>query len=156
MHSFTYFVKYTGTSKKKLISWKRSIFFVTHFRKWNPYIIYIHYTEWHISSLYFLKFWWLWLTDNENPKLEYYIRSIKKWYFKQKCQASESMLISIHSILGWASFCMNYSINAAWYEGNQPVALLRCNRSPGCFDSSLQVICIVGFCVSHLPLDDTP
>ncbi len=30
---------YTDTSKKNWISWKRSIFFVTHFRKWNPYII---------------------------------------------------------------------------------------------------------------------
>ncbi len=49
----------------------------------------------------------------------------------------KSMFISMHSILGWASFCMNYCINAAWHGGNQPVALLRCNRSPGCFDSSL-------------------
>ncbi len=32
-------------------------------------------------------------------------------------------------------FCMNYSINAAWHGGNQPVALLRCNGSPGWFDS---------------------
>ncbi len=48
---------------------------------------------------------------------------------------------------------MNYCINAAWHEGNQPVALLRCNGSPGCFDSGLQVICIVGSGVSHLPLD---
>ncbi len=68
----------------------------------------------------------------------------KKGYFKQKCQASENMFISMHSILGWASFCMNYCINVAWHGGNQPVALLRCNGSPGCFDSSLQVICIVG------------
>ncbi len=29
---------------KQLILWKRSIFFVTHFRKWNPCIIQIHYT----------------------------------------------------------------------------------------------------------------
>ncbi len=29
----------TGTSQKNWITWKRSIFFVTHFRKWNPYII---------------------------------------------------------------------------------------------------------------------
>ncbi len=35
------------------------------------------------------------------------------------------------------------------------MALLRCNGSPGCFDSSLQVICIVGSSVSHLPLDNT-
>ncbi len=39
------------------------------------------------------------------------------------------MLISMHSILGWASFCMNYCINAAWYGGDQPVALLRCNEA---------------------------
>ncbi len=45
-------------------------------------------------------------------------------------------------------FCMNYCINAAWHGGNQPVAQLRCNGSPGCFDSGLQVICIVGSVVS--------
>ncbi len=44
-------------------------------------------------------------------------------------------------------------MDAAWHGGNKPVALLRCNGSPGCFDSSLQVICIVGSGVSHLPLD---
>ncbi len=52
----------------------------------------------------------------------------------------------MHSILGWDSFCI-----AAWKGGNQPVALLRCNGSPGCFDSGLQAICIVGSGVS-LPL----
>ncbi len=31
--------EYTGTSQKIWISWKGSIFFVTHFRTWNPYII---------------------------------------------------------------------------------------------------------------------
>ncbi len=35
------------------------------------------------------------------------------------------------------------------------MALLRFNRSPGCFDCGLQVICIVGSGVSH-PLDKTP
>ncbi len=53
------------------------------------------------------------------------------------------MFISMHSILGWTSFCMNCCINAAWHEGNQLVALLRCNGSPGCFDSGFQVIWIV-------------
>ncbi len=56
------------------------------------------------------------------------------------------MFISMHSILGWDSFCI-----AAWKGGNPPVALLRCNGSPGCFDSGLQAICIVGSGVS-LPL----
>ncbi len=50
---------------------------------------------------------------------------------------------------------MNYCINAAWHGVNHPVALLRCNGSPGCFDSGLQVICNVGSGVSHLPLDNT-
>ncbi len=55
------------------------------------------------------------------------------------------MFISMHSILGWVSFCMNYCINAARHEDNQPVALLRCNEA-----QVLQVICIVGSGVSHL------
>ncbi len=32
------------------------------------------------------------------------------------------MFISMHSIFGLASFCMNYCINAAWHGGKQPVA----------------------------------
>ena len=44
----------------------------------------------------------------------------------------------------------------AWHGGDQPVALLRCNGSPGCFDSGLQVVCIVCSGVSHLPLDNNP
>ncbi len=90
-----------------------------------------------------------------NITKEYYLRSIKKGYFKQKCLASEKY-VQLYAILGWASFCMNYCINVAWHGGNQPVALLRCNGSPGCFDSGLQVICIVGSGVSHLPLDNDP
>ncbi len=35
------------------------------------------------------------------------------------------------------------------------MALLGCNGSPGCFDSGLQVISIVGSGISHLPLDIT-
>ncbi len=50
---------------------------------------------------------------------------------------------------------MNYCINAVWHGGDQSVALLRCNGSLGCFDSGLQVICIVGSGVSRLPLDNT-
>ncbi len=141
--------------KKIWISWVN--IFCQSFQKVKP----IYWVEWIISSLYFLIFWWLWLTDNENPKfrlrkLEYYIRSIKKDILNRNVRLLKSMLISMHSILGWSSFCMNYCINAAWHGGNQPVALLRCNGSPGCFDSGLQVICIVGSGVSHLPLDNIP
>ncbi len=32
------------------------------------YYVYSLHIEWNISNLYFLRFWWVWLTDNENPK----------------------------------------------------------------------------------------
>ncbi len=32
----------------------------------------------------------------------------------------KSVFISMHSIPGWASFSMNYCIDAAWHEGDQP------------------------------------
>ncbi len=81
-------------------------------------------------------------------QFEYYIRSIKKDILNRNVRLLKSMLISMYSILGWAFFCMNYCINVAWHEDNQSVALLRCNGSPGCFDSGLQVICIVGSVLS--------
>ncbi|MED6245002.1 hypothetical protein ATANTOWER_029427 [Ataeniobius toweri] len=40
----------------------------------------------------------------------------------------DSLVISMHSALGWASDCMN-CINAAWH-GDQPVVLLRCDGNP--------------------------
>ncbi len=79
----------------------------------------------------------------------------KIYILNRNVRPLKSMLISMHSILGWASFCMNDCINAPWHGGSQSVALLRCNLSPGCFDSGLQAICIVGSGVSHLPLDNT-
>ncbi len=53
----------------------------------------------------------------------------KKDILNRNVRLLKSMFISMHSILGWASFCMNYCINAAWRGGNQPVALLRCNEA---------------------------
>ncbi len=117
--------------------------------------------EWNISSLYFLTFWWLWLTDNENPKFRVSIRILhkinqKKNILNRNIRLLKSMFISMHSILGRGFFCMNDCINAAWHGGDQPVALLGCNGSTGCFDKCLQVICIVGSGVLLLPLDNTP
>ncbi len=57
------------------------------------------------------------------------------------------MLISLRDIV-----LLDYSCQFAV----EFVKLLRCNGSPGCFDSGLQVICIVRSGVSHLPLDNTP
>ncbi len=64
-------------------------------------------------------------------------------------------LLYMYSILGRGSFCFNYCLNSAWHGGDQFVALLRWYGSPGFFDSGLQLICIVGSGVSHLPLDNT-
>ncbi len=162
LHIYIYIHTYIQVHlKKKLNIMKSSIFFVTNFKVKPIYYIDSLHIEWNISSLYFLKFWWLWLTYNESPKFslrkfEYYIRSIKNYILNRNVRLLKSMLISRHSILSWASFCFNYCINVAWHGGNPPVALLRCNGSPGCFDSGLQVICIVGSGVSHLHLDNNP
>ncbi len=67
----------------------------------------------------------------------------------------KSMFISMHWILGRASFCMNYCINAAWHEGNQPVALLRCNEAQVSLIAAFRSSVGVGSGVSHLPLDNT-
>ncbi len=50
-------------------------------------------------------------------KFEYYIRSIKKYILNRNVRLLKSMLISMHSILDWAYFCMN-CINAAWHGGD--------------------------------------
>ncbi len=49
--------------------------------------------------------------------------NIKKDIFTRNVRLLKSMFISNHSIFGWASFYINYCINAAWHGGNQPVAL---------------------------------
>ncbi len=53
----------------------------------------------------------------------------KRIFLNRNVRLLKSMFISINSILGWGSFCMNYCINAAWHEDNQPVTLLRCNEA---------------------------
>ncbi len=57
------------------------------------------------------------------------------------------MFISMNSILDWGSFCMNYCINAAWHEDNQPVALLRWNEAQVAFTLDFKQH---GFCSSPL------
>ncbi len=54
---------------KKWNVMKKANIFCHSFQKVKPiyYIDSLH-IEWNISSLYFLKFGWLWLTYNENPK----------------------------------------------------------------------------------------
>ncbi len=66
------------------------------------------------------------------------------------------VLLLVYVLNTRGSFCFNYCFNLAWHGGDQFVALLMWYGSPGFFDSGLQVICIVGSGVSHLPLDNTP
>ncbi len=54
--------------------------------------------------------------NSVSQKFEYYIRSIKKDILNRNIRLLKSMFISMQSILGWASFCMNYCINVAWHE----------------------------------------
>ncbi len=62
-------------------------------------------------------------------KFEYYIRSIKKDILNRNDRLQKIMLIYMHSILDWGSFCMNYCINATWHGGYLSVALLRRNEA---------------------------
>ncbi len=66
------------------------------------------------------------VSENLNIRLH---KINKKDILKRHVRLLKIMLISMHSILSWASFCMNYCINVAWYGGDQPVALLSCNEA---------------------------
>lgn len=57
-------------------------------------------------------------TNAVSQNRKYYIRSLKNIYFKQKPWVC--LPISSHSILSWASFSMNYRINASWQGGDYP------------------------------------
>ncbi len=135
------------------ISWK-SQYFLSLISESETHIFYRFITQSEIFHLAFI----CWHFDDYgqnsvSPKISWILHKIKN--VNRNVRLLKKMLISMHSILGWASFCMNYCINVAWHGGNRPVALLRCYGIPGCFDSGLQVICIVGSDISHLPLDNT-
>ncbi len=56
---------------KKIEYHEKVNIFCHSFQKVEPiYYIYSLHIEWNISSLYFLKCLWLWLTDNETPKIQ--------------------------------------------------------------------------------------
>ncbi len=83
--------------------------------------------EWNISSLYLLKFRQLWLTDNENPKFrkfQYYIRSIKKAYFKQKCQASEKY-VHFYALNTWLGLLLHEFLQLR--RGMEAISLWHCS-----------------------------
>ncbi len=68
----------------------------------------------------------------------------KKWYYKQKCQASE-MYVHFYALNTWLGlFCMNYCINAAWHGVDQPVALLRCNEAQAALIAAFRSSALLG------------
>ncbi len=68
----------------------------------------------------------------------------KNIYLTRNVKLLKSMLISMHSILGWTSFCMNYCINAAWHRDNQAVTLLRCNEAQVAFIAVFRSSALLG------------
>ncbi len=101
---------------------KKVNIFCLSFQKVRPiyYVDSLH-IEWNISSLYLLKFWWLWLTDNENPKFsvsENVNITYKKVYFKQKCQASEKYVhfYALNTWLGLVLHELLQQCGAAWRQ----------------------------------------
>lgn len=68
------------------------------------------------------------------------IKFLRQWKYHKRptkkgstnVRPLRSLMISMHSILGWASFCMNYGSSVPWHCANKSVGLLGCDGSPGC------------------------
>ncbi len=131
---------YTGTSKKKLDYHEKCQYFCHSFQKVKPiyYIDSLHRVKYYkplVLDILMIMAYRLWnvqimayrrLTVSQKFFILYKIN--KMTILNRNVRLLKSMFISMHSILGRASFCMNYCINAAWHEDNQLVALLRCNE----------------------------
>ncbi len=108
-------------SKKSWKSRKRSIFlsliseseihilyrFITHrvkyFKPLFLNILILHFDDYGLQTM---------KTQNlASQKIRILHKIIKKDILKRNVRLLKSMLIYMHSILGWASFCMNYCIN---------------------------------------------
>ena len=76
-------------------------------------------------------------------KFEYYMQSIKQGLYIEQYQTSEKYKHAYVLSTCFGPFCSNYCLNAVLHGSYQPVALLRCYGRPGCFNSGLQLFCIV-------------
>ncbi len=116
IYIYIYIYIYTQVHQKKNIM-KNFNIFVTHFRKWNPYIIQIFqaFISWNFDDYG----WQILKTQNSvSQKLEYYIRSIKKGYFKQKCQASEKY-VHFYALNTWLGLLLHellHQCGVAWRQ----------------------------------------
>ncbi len=66
-HTYTYIQVHQ--KKKKIEYHEKGLYFLSLISEIETHILLdsLH-MEWNMSSFHFLKFWWLWLADNENPK----------------------------------------------------------------------------------------
>ncbi len=125
----------TGTSKKieyhekgqYLLSliWERETHILYRFLTQSE--IYQAFISWHFDD-YGLQIMKTQNSVSQTIRIWHNINK-KRIFLNRNVRLLKSMFISINSILGWGSFCMNYCINAAWHEDNQPVTLLRCNEA---------------------------
>ncbi len=83
-------------------------------------------------------------TSNSVSQKMYILHKIKKYILNRNVRLLKSMFISMDSMLGWGSFCMNYCINAAWHGGDQPVALLRCNEAQAALIAAFRSSALLG------------
>ncbi len=156
----------TGAGHIIRISSKSWFISLIPFKMLNLYNVYIHSTQTDIFQV-FISFnfddynWQLMKTPNSvSHKIRILLKTnTKKGFLEirptEKYEHEKYEHVQ-HSILSWGSFCLNYCSNAAWHRVDQSVALLRCYESLGCSDSGLQLFCIVGSGISHLPLHNTP
>ncbi len=152
LHSACKHVRYTGISKKKWISWKRSIFFVTHFRIIRHREIFQAFISWHLDDygLQIMK------TQNSvSQKIRILHKINKKAYFKQKCQASENCSFLCTQYLVEPLFAW---ITASMRRDMEVISLWHCS---GVMESQVALIAAFGSSallgmVSHLPLDNYP
>ncbi len=158
---------YTGAGHIIRISSKSWFISLIPFKKWNLYNVYIHSTQTDIFQV-FISFnfddynWQLMKTPNSvSQKIRILLKTNTKKGFLEilanwKVWTWKVWACTRTQYLVGGSFCLNYCSNAAWHGVDQSVALLRCYESPGCSDSGLQLFCIVGSGISHLPLHNTP
>ncbi len=158
---------YTGAGHIIRISSKSWFISLIPFKKWNLYNVYIHSTQTDIFQV-FISFnfddynWQLMKTPNSvSQKIWILLKTnTKKGFFRNlgqlKSMNMKSMSMYSTQYLVGALFAW---ITAAMWRGMESissVALLSCYESPGCSDSGLQLFCIVGSGISHLPLHNTP
>ena len=82
------------------------------------------------------------------------IRPVQKIFFIREMSAFWKVCSYICTRLGLVLHELLHQCGVAW--SRSAFGLLRRYGSPGCFDSSLRLICIVRSHVSHHPLNNTP